>query len=270
MTDSLRKRTSSATPGRPVLRGFRLFVTCATGLVCAGGAAAALGSGQGVLAILLACATLLAFTVFGQVLFLKRFVPRATADHTGTTLRSPRAYDLLSLTTSVGAILLFVPWAVLGTLHMVSVPFPDKLRHGYLLIFGWAAVFCAVVVVKYVQNGGMGYLRFTSDEFVFAEVFWKTKGAWADVIAITDDAPVRGHGIGRLKIQQSEAYALCAITMVMANGAKAAIGNGTQYSEDGDALREWIRFYWDNPAYRAEFTDGRALERLRTWRTSPG
>jgi hypothetical protein len=58
--------------------------------------------------------------------------------------------------------------------------------------------------------------------------------------------------------------------MVMANGAKAAIGNGTQYSEDGDALREWVRFYWDNPAYRAEFTDGRALERLRTWRTSPG
>lgn len=28
------------------------------------------------------------------------------------------------------------------------------------------------------------------------------------------------------------------------------------------ALREWVRFYWQHPDYRAELSDARALRRL--------
>jgi hypothetical protein len=266
VTDSRTNRSSSNTG----LRGLRLFVGGAMAFACAAGAVGTAIAGHFILAALLTGATVFWLIPFSQLLLVGQFVPRAAVDDTGTVLEHSRGHDVLGLATSIGAIAVLVPWAVLGTLGQVSFPFPDMFRHAYVMVFGGTAAMFALALVKYVQHGGTGFIRLTPNDFVFAEAYWTTKGSWSQVVAVTDDPPVRGHGIGGFKIQQKEPYAVCPITVVMANGTRAAVGNATSYAADGDALREWIRFYWANPEHRAELNDERALTRLHTWTTSEG
>lgn len=45
------------------------------------------------------------------------------------------------------------------------------------------------------------------------------------------------------------------------NGSSAKLVSGT-ITADSNALREWVRFYWQYPDYREELIDSRGLQRL--------
>lgn len=51
------------------------------------------------------------------------------------------------------------------------------------------------------------------------------------------------------------------IVFVLPKNRSAKLGSGT-ITVNGDALRQWTRFYWQHPECRNELTDARALRRL--------
>ncbi|BBZ11513.1 hypothetical protein MBRA_17080 [Mycobacterium branderi] len=234
-----------------------------TAVFCAGAAIVAVLYGRYLLTALLVGATTLCVIPFVQWLYIARFVPRAMADSSGTTLRLDRRLDVLSAVLMLDAAVDLGSWAVLGHLHIVTVPFPEELHRDYLIMFGGPAVVCAVLVWLMIKRRGGGYVRLTPEGFVFAEGLVAKRGTWSDVTAVTDVAPKRSYGWGPFKLTFSHAYALCPITIAMANGKLMTVKQAGLYATDGDALREVVRFYWQHPGYRVELTDGRALQRLR-------
>lgn len=253
-----------------ILRKFALYLSGGCAVFCVGAAIAAVLHGRYLLTALLVGATTLCVIPFVQWLYIARFVPRGMADSSGTTLRLDRRLDVLSAVLMLDAALVLGSWAVLGHLHVVTVPFPEEFHRNYLIMFGGPAVVCAVFVWLTIKRRGGGYLRLTPEGFVFAVGLVAKKGTWSEVTAVTDVAPKRSYGWGPFKLTFSHAYALCPITITMANGKVVTVKQAGLYAADGDALRESVRFYWQHPGYRVELTDGRALQRLREAQFKPG
>lgn len=221
--------------------------------------------GQLMLALLFVGLTLFWSIPFGQKLFLKRLVPRATVDTSGTTLRPDLSVDVLALVMMLIGLTTGSAWAVLGLLGEVTWPFGAHYGLGYVIFFGGFGAFCIWYLALMVRNSGTGYVRLTPDGCVLAEGFIMGRANWAEVTAVTDEVPVYTTRRSVLRTTKTQPYARCAISITKTDGTMAAVPNGNLYASSGASLRELIRFYWQHPDLRGELTDERALERLRTW-----
>ncbi|WP_142760666.1 hypothetical protein [Mycobacterium sp. MFM001] len=253
-----------------ILRRLALSLLGGGTALCAGGALIAGLHGKYLLAGLLVGLAVFWLIPFFQWLYMARFVPRGTADPTGTTLRPDRRFDILAAVLLVVGAVVWGSWAVLGYLGVLLVGVPEEIRRVYLSISAATAVVCAVFVWLTIKRRGGGYLQLSPRGFVFAQGLWAQKGEWSDVTEVSDVSPVRSYGRGPFKLTFAHAYALCPITMAMANGRTPSVKQAGWYATDGDALRELVRFYWRHPEYRVELTDDRGLRRLQEARFELG
>lgn len=86
--------------------------------------------------------------------------------------------------------------------------------------------------------------------FELANLVLTQQGTWDEVVDITDEYPGKQ---GRYLT-----------VFVMNEGKPKVLTNTGGVAPSGAALYWMIRHYWKNPENRAELTDGRAIERLRT------
>jgi hypothetical protein len=221
--------------------------------------------GQYALALLFVGLTLFWSIPFGQKLFVKRLTPRAKVEATGTTLRPGRSVDVLGAAMMLIGLVTGAAWAVLGVIGEVTWPYGSNYRLGYVIFFGAIALFCAGYLATMIRKHGTAYIRLTPDGYTFAEGFFTGRGTWAEVATVNDDEPVYSMGGSAFRTKRAQPYAWCAISITKSDGNMVAVPNGNLYAKDGQALREWIRFYWQHPEYRGELTDSRGLERLVTW-----
>ena len=131
----------------------------------------------------------------------------------------------------------YTPTGVLG----VAVP----AFCGFLIVFGVPTLYRAF---KY---GAESHLFLDQNGFEVWNGYWGSlvRGSWTDVEQILDH-PLRGRAIRRE-----------VIVFVLPKGRRAML-MADALTEDSDALRDWVRFYWQHPEYRDELVDGRALQRL--------
>jgi hypothetical protein len=221
--------------------------------------------GQYVLALLFVGLTLFWSIPYAQKLFVKRLTPRATVEAGGTTLRPGRSVDVLGAVMMLIGFVTSAAWAVLGVIGVVTWPYGSNYRLGYGIFFGALALFCARYLAMMIRNHGTAYMWLRPDGFTFAEGFFTGRGTWADVVKVNDDTPVYSMGGSAFRTKRAQPYASCAVSITKTDGNMVAVPNGDIYAKDGDALREWIRFYWQHPECRDELTDDRGLQRLATW-----
>jgi hypothetical protein len=177
--------------------------------------------------------------------------PRCNVDSTGTELRAnARTTGLLFV--------LMAPTIVSGTLFAIFVP-ANKLDIPILtpgerifmpMIVGAITLWTAVVAAMMVAKGGIGYWRFTPHEFELSHVFETKRVPWANITQITDEAP-------------DDKRARRPIVFVMKDGPPYVINNAGGFTPGSSAMYWMFRHYWKHPERRVEFTNGRAIERLR-------
>jgi hypothetical protein len=101
------------------------------------------------------------------------------------------------------------------------------------------------------RHGGGNHLRLDPSGFEVWNGQWGSfvRGKWDEVEQIQDH-PARGrkpfHDV---------------IVFVLPKGRSAMLVSDAITGNSG-ALREWVRFYWQNPESRGELTDRRGLQRL--------
>ncbi|WKG04391.1 hypothetical protein [Mycolicibacterium sp. HK-90] len=172
------------------------------------------------------------------------------SDPQGTTVRVDKRADALLSICVLAGFLALGSVGVLGAMNKLDLPLPPDIGPMFAMAFlGPAAVFLVAVWLT-ARRGGIGYIRLTPDGFKFVEAFSTSAGEWAQVIDVTDKAP-------------ADFSARSPLVMVMADGEARIIKESALYSRDGEAIVQFVRFYWHHPENRAELTDGRALERLR-------
>jgi hypothetical protein len=201
----------------------------------------------------------------GQKLLRRRMVPRAEVAEGATTLRPGRSVDVLAAVMMSVGLVSGTAWAVLGVAGTVTFPFGTRNLLGYVVFGGGWALCCAAYLGTMVRHRGTAYLRFTQADFVLAEGFHTGRGGWSEVTAVNDDTPIYTVGMGPFTRKRAQPYARCAITITKTNGDMAAVPDGNLYAANGNALRDWVRFYWEHPEYRGELADERGLARLHSW-----
>jgi hypothetical protein len=247
------------------LKVFSYLIGTVAVVICVAAVIVAATAGQWTLALLFVGMTLFWSIPYGQKLFIKRLVPRAKVDSTGTTLRPDRSVDVLAVAMMLIGLVTGGAWAALGFLGEVTWPFGAHYGFGYVIFFGGFSAFCAWYLAMMIRNSGTAYVRLTPDGCVLVEGFVTGRASWAEVTAVTDDMPVYTTRRPGFKTKKGQPYAWCASSIMKTDGTMAAVPNGNLYASNGDALRELIRFYWQHPEYRQELTDDRALARLGTW-----
>lgn len=180
-----------------------------------------------------------------------RVLVRGEFDKKGTVVRPDRTFELISLSTIVAGIAGMGMYTIFAPLGMMDIPTPG-LGQFYYVALGAVGVVVGVAVLQRIRaRGGVSYLRLTPSGFDLEEGLSSAHGKWDDVAQVTDRSPrgprpVRG-----------------TIAIVTSDG-KSAVLTADSYTPGGHALREMVRFYWQHPEHRAELTDGRGLERLRS------
>ncbi len=174
--------------------------------------------------------------------------PRGQFNSVGTTIRPRKLFDALSMIwigAAVLAAVLYVAFAPFGHVDMPTYRSSTPWMMVFILVTGVATLW------RMIAHGGDCYLRLTPDSCEVWNGPWLAfrRAKWEDIKQIQDH-PVRRKLRGRELI-----------VLVLPEGRSATLLSDC-VTADSDALRDWVRFYWQHPEYRDELVDGRALQRL--------
>ncbi len=200
---------------------------------------------------------------FGFVLYflstsLGKARPRTECGDAGTLLRPGKLTDT-ALITSVSAVF------VASALYLVFAPLGlvDYVPSGVMRVLVPAGCACMVLlglpmVYRMVQYRSGGHLRLHPDRFEVWNGQWGSFrcGTWNEIEEILDHPPK-----GQKPFNDVVVFAL--------RGGRSAMLVADAITDNSDALREWVRFYWQHPEHRDELVDGRALRRLDERRFIP-
>lgn len=174
--------------------------------------------------------------------------PRVEYSQIGTTVRPRKLFDILSITWVGAALLAALLYIVFVPLGLVDIP-------TYRSSLSWLAIFLVVAGVptlwRMVAHGGDSYLRLTPTGCEVWNGQWLTlrRADWKDIERIEDQPPrrtIRGRDL---------------VVLVLADDRSATL-LADALTPNVQALREWVRFYWQHPECRIELSDDRGLKRL--------
>lgn len=240
------------------LRRFSVGYLGVFGLIYLIGVAVLIAVGHPLTAIVALCVAVSASAAMKSWMLMRTAVAWGSTDSTGTTIRIDKRIEPLVLLAFSSVGVGFAVLAVLATVNKLVVPIPLTIGRIYTgLLSGLMSLVLVVFVVIVLRRPGICSVRLTSDRFTIAEGFTTSKGNWADVTDITGVAP---EGVA----------APCPVTFVMRAGKPKVLKNSAGFSPDGRVLLDYVRFYWQHPEYRAELTDGRALDRLQALQQTDG
>lgn len=169
----------------------------------------------------------------------------------GTLLRPPKFVETVTVAPVAAITLASVLHLVFAPLGMVGYATTGIARAVPL-----ACVFLVLLGVptlyRMVKHKGGGHLRVDPAGFEVWNSHWNSlrRGRWDEVEDIVDHKRKGGKPFNEL------------IVFVPSKGPEAVL-YADAITEDSDALREWVRFYWQHPQYREELVDERAIQRLK-------
>ncbi|MGV0837401.1 hypothetical protein [Mycolicibacterium thermoresistibile] len=166
-------------------------------------------------------------------------------------MKTPKSSNAVFLSSFVVGVFGAALYLVFKPFGLVDYEPSGVLRVGVPAFCGFLVVFGLYSLFWTFKLGAESYLRLGSDGFQAWSGHWGSfaSGDWDDVEEISEQSP-RGRKIRRELI-----------VFVFSKG-RSAMFVADALATNGQALREWVRFYWQHPDYRAELTDARALRRL--------
>ncbi|MGV0646327.1 hypothetical protein ABQE44_23315 [Mycolicibacterium sp. XJ2546] len=178
-----------------------------------------------------------------------KLIPSGEFDDEGTTIRPDRGVDiplqisLLGLTVASGL------FAIFGPTGLLDIPVPEQMRLYIPFVSAATAIMGAPIMWRTLRRGSLQYLRLTPNGFTFVQGWRPQRGDWAQVVDVPDASA------------NESAPTPSAIVVVMSDENVLTLP-GASFTPEGRAIRELVRFYWQNPGHRDELTDGQALKRL--------
>ena len=179
-------------------------------------------------------------------------VPRTNYGPEGTVIRPQRYVDLMFGVSSLASALAAALCLAMAAFGADVDAVPATAQRGalslspFLLLFGGWGFYGMLK-----HRGGESYLRLTPHGFESWNGHWCSfqQNSWDEVEQILDHVPKRKRiRRGMVVFALPEDRYAMEITDTM--------------THDSDALRDWVRFYWQHPDHRGELVDERALRRL--------
>lgn len=170
----------------------------------------------------------------------------------GTTIRPSTLYDALSYIWHIAATLTGWVYITLAPFGLIDIP---HARSSQPWMMAFVALAGVATVWRMITHGGDSHLRLTPSGCEIWNGPWLAlrRAKWEDISEVRDQPLHR-------KLRGREV-----IVLALPEGRSGTLLSDI-VTDNSEALREWVRFYWQNPEHRAELTDGRALKRLEAER----
>lgn len=205
-------------------------------------------------AVVLGCSVFCAGPIVVYCLnVLGKITPRVASEGSGTTIQPDRIVDVcawVTLSAGVAAAAIFAFYWPRGD---IDISVPHSQRYSMPFMSAVVVVLGARGLWQLASGKDRKYLRLTLQGFEFVYGSTSTQGQWSEITDVTDQAP--GTSVPTLK----------SISVLTSDGETATMPVARTFGpNDGQTVRELIRFYWKHPDNRSELTDGRAIRRLQT------
>lgn len=178
-----------------------------------------------------------------------RVRPRCEFDESGTTIRPDRGVDVPIQIALAGLCIGGGLFALLAPLGRLDIPVPREMRFYLPFVAGVAAALGGVTVWRTFRRGSSKYLHLTPRGFTIAQGWREQSAEWNDVKDVTDSVP------GQPTSSSG------AVVFVISDDDCLSI-SAASITPGGHALRQFVGFYWQHPANRAELVDGEAVRGL--------
>ena len=204
-------------------------------------------------AALCACAAILFLSLIFQLTypFSDTVSPRVEYGSNGTILRPQKHFETIFGTGFTIGVCAAAAYLALSQLEIVN--FGPSLTAQRIIPAGSVAyvIFGGPVLFRMAKYRDISHLRLDPHGFEVWEGQWNSfaRGSWDDIEAILD------HPVRRKKPYNE------IMVFVLPKRRNTKLVTDTLTS-DSDALRDWVRFYWQHPDHRDELTDERGVRRL--------
>ena len=194
-----------------------------------------------------------AFLSLGLVLMLaiitsRKVEPRVKREDGGILVRPDRRVDYLLVAATFGGFVAMACYAIFAPLGMIAIRVPRNDER-YFVVACAAAVLVGVFSLKQIiRRRGTSYVRMTVHGLETGNTVSSADRSWDEMTDVADRPLYARRPTGATYITTAD--------------GRTRVLPTDWYTPGGDALREWVRFYWKHPEDRGELTDGRALQRL--------
>ncbi|WP_102141502.1 hypothetical protein [Mycobacterium hubeiense] len=182
------------------------------------------------------------------IVAMRKVTPRVIRDDAGTTFRPDRKVDHLLTASTIGAFLGMALYAVCAPLGMLDIPVPSGNRQYFVFVCAAGVVVGVFSLRQILAQRGMSHLRMTVDGVETGSALSSKSRDWDEVTDVADTSQDGGKPSGTTYIKTADGRTLTLPS--------------DWYTPGGNALRELVRFYWQNPEHRQELINGQAVERL--------
>lgn len=177
--------------------------------------------------------------------------PRREYDATGVTMRPQKIADVAFGVSTAAIFLAAVLYLIFAPLNMVDYGPTGVMRVIVPASCISLVLFGAPTLYRMLTHGGGHYLRLTPSTIEIWNGQWGTsmRANWEELENILDQ-PSRG----------SKPFNEV-VVLALSNGRSAMLVADAM-TGNPRPLREWVRFDWQHPEFRAELTDAHGLQRL--------
>lgn len=190
----------------------------------------------------------LGFVAMLVIISLRKVTPRVMHDRAGTTLRPDPKVDGLLMAATIAVFVAMALYAVFAPQGMIVIPV-SSANQRHLVIACIIGLLVGLPSMWHIlRQRGMSRLRMTVDEIQVGSAVSTKSRTWDEVTDVADRPRKGRHSSGT--------------TYLVTDDGHSRTLPSDWYTPGGQALREWVRFYWQHPEAREELTDGRAAQRL--------
>lgn len=184
-----------------------------------------------------------------------RISPRVEFDATGTIIRPDRFVESCTGAVLLAGTIAAAIFTIFWPQGMIDIPVPHSQRYSIPVGCAGLVVIGAVSLRRLASGQERKYLRLTPEGFEFVHGRKSAHGQWSQISDITDQDPNAPASISTPK----------SITVLTSDGEASTMPVASNFApNEGEAVRELMRFYWQHPDSRSQLTDGRAVRRLHT------
>jgi hypothetical protein len=194
-----------------------------------------------------------AFLSLGLVLMLaiivsRKVKPRLQRQDGGILVRPDKRVDYLLMASTFGGFVAMACYAIFAPLGMIAIRVPRNDERYFVFACAAAVLVGVFSLRQIIKERGTSYVRMTVHGLETGNTVSSADRSWDDVTDVAD--------------RPLNARQATGTTYITTADGRTRVLPTDWYTPGGDALREWVRFYWKHPEDRGELTDGRAMQRL--------